>query len=100
MFGVRTVRDAEVQHRQEPVSDAPFRMEFAPGVVILDAEIRDRASLATFVKALQAMAELLPETLAEQEPMRDVTPPTQLPAAASGQESAVREIDLTPPATA
>lgn len=99
MFGIRTVNGAEVQHQQQPVSDAPFRMEFAPGVVILDAEIRDRASLTTFVKALQAMAELLPETLAAPEPMRDVTPPAQLGAGTDTTLPLVREIDLTQPST-
>lgn len=47
--------------KNDPSSDAPFSLQFAPGVMIFEAEIRDRKSLAVFVAAAQALGQLLPE---------------------------------------
>lgn len=85
MFGFeKKERDvSQVQVTRGGESEAPFRLEFAPGVILMDAEIRDRKSLAVFVNALQAMAALLPEAYPEPakpalpEPPRNVTPPAE-----------------------
>lgn len=75
-------------------SDAPFKLEFAPGLVLIEAEIRDRQSLSVFVNALNAMGALLPERLIEDAKFPpapiDVTP---LPSVSPE----VRTIDLTAP---
>lgn len=70
-------------------SDAPFRLEFAPGMMVVNAEISDRQSLNVFVAALQAMGALLPDSKA---PPAIPSPPPVKP------ELPTQTIDLTPTA--
>lgn len=64
---------------QGAASEAPFRMEFAPGLVLIEAEIRDRRKLAAFVAALNAISALLPED--EDRPaVQEAPAPTPTPA--------------------
>ena len=64
LFGWKQSKEEEVGEvvvRREPAaSDAPFRLEFAPGIMLIEAEIRDRKSLEVFVNTLKAMGALLP----------------------------------------
>lgn len=83
MFGIGEKPVAAVVVNGARENDAPFCLQYAPGLVLCEAEIRDRASLAVFIATVQALGALLPETapepaMAQLEPARetlvDVTP--------------------------
>lgn len=89
MFGIGKKENNTVAPvvAQGAASEAPFRMEFAPGLVLIEAEIRDRRKLAAFVAALNAISILLPEDedrpagqVAEAPPAPAPTPALSAPA--------------------
>lgn len=44
-------------------SEAPFVLEYAPGLILVSAEIRDKQSLGVFVAAVQALGVFMPEAV-------------------------------------
>lgn len=99
MFGIREHRepapDAQYAVKSTSESDAPFQIEFAPGVIVLSAEVRDRASLRVFVNAALALAELLPE--APPKPPEELPPPRQV-VTFDPPVGAAQPVPFTPPA--
>lgn len=89
MFGIRRA-DEVIAPPAQTVSDAPFRLEFAPGLVFIEAEIRDQQSLEVFVASLKAMGALLPP---DATPRPVIAPPEPTPPPATTPEP--RVIDLT-----
>lgn len=84
---------------QGAASEAPFRMEFAPGLVLIEAEIRDRRKLAAFVAALNAISILLPED--EDRPASQVAeaPPAPAPTPAIAAPADVQPRPVQPEPT-
>ena len=97
MFGIGKKESDRVAPTvtQGAASEAPFRMEFAPGLVLIEAEIRDRRKLAAFVAALNAISILLPED--EDAPARQAeAPPAPQPTPALSAPADVQPRPVQP----
>lgn len=101
MFGLGKKENNTVEPvvAQGATSEAPFRMEFAPGLVLIEAEIRDRRKLAAFVAALNAISALLPED--EDRPaVQEAPAPTPTPAIAAPVDVQPRPVQPEPTSAA